>query len=79
MKKLAILLIGIMLVFVSCKKKDYDQPEITQFPETNVWTVGQILDTLANGSFTFNQDSQKDAIVKGYVMPFFQEWIVAIA
>ena len=68
MKKLAILLIGIMLVFVSCKKKDYDQPEITQFPETNVWTVGQILDTLANGSFTFNQDSQKDAIVKGYVI-----------
>ena len=67
MKKLAILLIGVTLVFVSCKKK-LDQPDITQFPETNVWSVGQILDSLAVGAFTFDQDSQRDAIVKGYVI-----------
>ena len=67
MKKLAILLIGVMLVFVSCKK-NLDQPDITSFPEDNVWSVGQILDSLANGAFTFNQDSQKNAIVKGYVI-----------
>ena len=57
-----------MLVFVSCKKKDFDKPEITPFPETNVWTVGQILDTLAVGSFQFDKDYHKDAIVKGYVI-----------
>ena len=67
MKKLAILLIGVTLVFVSCKKK-LDQPDITQFPETNVWSVGQILDSLAVGAFTFDQDWDKDAIVKGYVI-----------
>ena len=68
MKKLAILLIGILLVFVSCKKKDLDKPEITSFPETNVWTVGQILDTLTLGTFQFDKDWHKDAIVKGYVI-----------
>ena len=67
MKKLAILLIGVMLVFVSCKK-NLDQPDITSFPENNVWSVGQILDSLANGAFTFNQDWDQDAIVKGYVI-----------
>lgn len=67
MKKLAILLIGVLLVFVSCKKK-LDQPEINQFPEGNVWSVGRILDSLSHGAFTFDQDSQKDAIVKGYVI-----------
>ena len=67
MKKLAILLIGVLLVFVACKKK-LDQPDITSFPETNVWSVGQILDSLANGAFTFDQDWDKDAIVKGYVI-----------
>ncbi len=67
MKKLAILLIGVLLVFVSCKKK-LDQPEITSFPETNVWSVGQILDSLSHGAFTFDQDRDKDAIVKGYVI-----------
>lgn len=67
MKKLAILLIGVSLVFVSCKK-DFDQPEINQFPEGNVWTVGQILDTLANGTFQFDKEWHKDAIVKGYVI-----------
>ena len=68
MKKLAILLIGILLVFVSCKKKDLDKPELTSFPETNVWTVGQILDTLVLGPFQFDKDWHKDAIVKGYVI-----------
>ena len=67
MKKLAILLIGISLVFVSCKK-DLDKPEINQFPENNVWTVGQILDTLANGTFQFDKEWHKDAVVKGYVI-----------
>lgn len=67
MKKLAILLIGALLVFVSCKKK-LDQPEINQFPEGNEWSVGRILDSLSHGAFTFDQDSQKDAIVKGYVI-----------
>ena len=56
-----------MLVFVSCKK-NLDQPDITSFPENNVWSVGQILDSLANGAFTFNQDWDQDAIVKGYVI-----------
>ena len=67
MKKLAILLIGISLVLVSCKK-DLDKPEMNSFPENNVWSVGQILKQLESGSFTFDQDSQKDAIVKGYVI-----------
>ena len=67
MKKLAILLIGISLVFVSCKK-DLDKPEINQFPENNVWTVGQILDTLAHGTFQFDKEWHKDAVVKGYVI-----------
>ena len=68
MKKLAILLIGVMLVFFSCKKKDFDKPEINSFPTTNVWTVGQILDTLKNGSFVFDKDYHKDAVVQGYVI-----------
>ena len=67
MKKLAILLIGVSLVLGACKK-NLDQPDITSFPDTNVWSVGRILDSLAKGTFTFNQDSQKDAIVKGYVI-----------
>lgn len=67
MKKLAILLIGVTLVFVSCKKK-LDQPSITPFPSGNEWTVGQILDSLANGTFSFDKDYHKNATVKGYVI-----------
>ena len=67
MKKLAILLIGVTLVLVGCKKT-LDQPDINQFPEGNVWTVGQILDTLANGTFQFDKDYHKNATVKGYVI-----------
>lgn len=67
MKKLAILLIGVTMAFISCKK-DLDQPEINKFPEGNVWTVGQILDTLAGGTFQFDKDYHKNAIVKGYVI-----------
>lgn len=55
------------MLFVSCKK-DNDKPEIQQFPENNVWTVGQILDTLATGTFQFDKDWHKDAVVKGYVI-----------
>ena len=68
MKKLAILLIGVTLVFFACKKKDFDKPEINSFPTTNVWTVGQILDTLATGTFQFDKEWHKDAVVKGYVI-----------
>ena len=67
MKKLAILLIGVTLVFAGCKKT-LDQPDINQFPDGNVWTVGQILDTLANGTFQFDKDYHKNATVKGYVI-----------
>lgn len=67
MKKLAILLIGVLLVTVSCKKK-LDRPDLVEFPETNVWTVGQILDTLVLGTFQFDKEWHKDAIVKGYVI-----------
>lgn len=55
------------MVLMSCKK-DMDKPEINQFPENNVWTVGQILDTLANGTFQFDKEWHKDAVVKGYVI-----------
>ena len=55
------------MVLMSCKK-DLDKPAINQFPEDNVWTVGQILDTLATGTFTFNKDYHKNAVVKGYVI-----------
>ena len=68
MKKLAILLIGVTLVLFGCKKKDLDQPEITHFPDGNVWTVGQILDTLTMGTYQFDKEWNKDAIVKGYVI-----------
>ena len=63
MKKLAILLIGVTMVFMSCKK-DLDKPTINQFPENNVWTVGQLLTALEEGTYTF----EEDAIVKGYVI-----------
>lgn len=70
MKKLAILLIGVTLVFFACKKKTLDQPEITSFPSGNEWSVGRLLDSLATsgGAFQFNKASHKDAIVKGYVI-----------
>lgn len=55
------------MVFISCKK-DLDQPDITPFPNGTEWTVGQILDTLANGTFQFDKEWHKDAIVKGYVI-----------
>ena len=68
MKKLAILLIGVSLVFSACKKKDLDKPEITQFPSGNEWSVGRILDSLAKGTFQFDKASDKNATVKGYVI-----------
>ncbi len=68
MKKLAILLIGILLVSVSCKKKVLDTPEIKDFPEGKVWTVGQLLDSLAVAPFRFDKSYHKDATVKGYVI-----------
>ena len=55
------------MVFISCKK-DLDKPDITPFPNGTEWTVGQILDTLANGTFQFDKEWHKDAIVKGYVI-----------
>ena len=67
MKKLVILLIGVTLVFTACKKK-LDQPDITPFPSGTEWTVGQILDTLATGTFQFDKEWHKNAIVKGYVI-----------
>lgn len=63
MKKLAILLIGVTLALVSCKK-DLDQPDIKHFPDSNVWTVGQLLTALETGEYNFDED----AIVKGYVI-----------
>lgn len=67
MKRIAILLIGVSLLLGSCKKK-LDQPDITPFPSGVEWTVGQILDTLGQGSFQFDKEWHKDAIVKGYVI-----------
>lgn len=55
------------MVFMSCKK-DLDKPDIKVFPSGNEWTVGQILDTLANGTFQFDKEWHKDATVKGYVI-----------
>ena len=68
MKKLGILLIGVMLISLSCKKKDLDQPTINTFPQGNVWTVGQILDSLAVAPFSFNKEEDKNATVMGYVI-----------
>lgn len=55
------------MMLLSCKK-DLDKPEITQFPDSNVWTVGRILDSLAKGPYVFDRNSDKDAVVKGYVI-----------
>ena len=55
------------MVLMSCKK-DNDKPEIPNFPSGNEWTVGQILDTLANGTFQFDKEYHKNATVKGYVI-----------
>ena len=62
MKRIAILLIGVSMLLLSCKK-DLDRPDIKEFPSGNEWTVGQILDTLANGSFTFDKESDRNATV----------------
>mgnify|MGYP002623975936 CR=1 FL=1 len=67
MKKITILLIGVTILLFSCKK-DLDQPGINEFPTGNVWTVGQILDTLANGTFQFDKEWHQNAVVKGYVI-----------
>lgn len=55
------------MVLMSCKK-DNDRPEIPNFPSGNEWTVEQILDTLANGTFQFDKEWHKNATVKGYVI-----------
>jgi len=67
MKRIAILLIGVSMLLLSCKK-DLDKPDIKEFPSGNEWTVGQILDTLAKGSFIFDKESDRNATVKGYVI-----------
>ncbi|MBQ2188616.1 MAG: choice-of-anchor J domain-containing protein [Bacteroidales bacterium] len=67
MKRIAILLIGVSMLLLSCKK-DLGKPDIKEFPSGNEWTVGQILDTLANGSFIFDKESDRNATVKGYVI-----------
>ena len=68
MKRIAILLIGVLLVLGACKKKVLDQPDIQNFPEENVWSVAQILDTLAAGTYEFNQEWHKNATLKGFVI-----------
>lgn len=55
------------MLLLSCKK-DLGKPDIKEFPSGNEWTVGQILDTLANGSFIFDKESDRNATVKGYVI-----------
>lgn len=55
------------MLLLSCKK-DLDKPDIKEFPSGNEWTVGQILDTLAKGSFQFDKESDRNATVKGYVI-----------
>jgi hypothetical protein len=71
MKKLAILLIGITMLFASCKK-DNDKPFINVFPTGNDWTVGRILDSLsALNSYQFDtvfDRNAQNAVVKGYVI-----------
>lgn len=67
MKKIAIILIGVSMLLSSCKK-DLDRPPIPAMPTNDIWTVGQILDTLANGTFQFGDTYHKDAVVKGYVI-----------
>lgn len=69
--RLAILLIGISMVFVSCKK-DLDKPEINVFPTGNDWTVGRLLDSLNKlNTYQFDEyfdSNAKNAVVKGYVI-----------
>lgn len=71
MKKLAILLIGITMVFISCKK-DMDKPNINVFPTDNEWSVGRILDSLNKlNSYQFDtifDSNAQNAVVKGYVI-----------
>lgn len=69
MKRIAILLIGITLMFMSCKK-DLDKPSIPSFPSGNEWSVGRLLDSLehSSGIFQLTDESYKNAIVKGYVI-----------
>ena len=55
------------MLLLSCKK-DLDRPDINEFPSGNEWTVGQILDSLAKGTFQFDKESDKNATVKGYVI-----------
>ena len=55
------------MLLLSCKK-DLGKPDIKEFPSGNEWTVGQILDSLAKGSFIFDKDSDRNATVKGYVI-----------
>ena len=71
MKKLAILLIGVTMLFASCKK-DLDKPEINVFPTGNEWSVGRILDSLQKlNTYQFDtvfDSNAENAIVKGYVI-----------
>ena len=71
MKKLAILLIGVTVMFISCRK-DLDKPNINVFPTGNDWSVGRILDSLAVlTSYQFDtifDKNAENAVVKGYVL-----------
>ena len=66
MKKLTLIIIGISLIFVSCKKSP-DTPNLTPFPSGDVLTVSSLLEKIEqNGEYQF--DSVKDASVEGYVI-----------
>jgi len=67
MKRLTLLVIGIALIFVSCKKKVLDTPNLTPFPSGNVLTVANLLDKLEQyGEYQF--DSVNDVSVRGFVI-----------
>lgn len=66
MKKLALIIIGISLIFVSCKK-ELDTPNLNPFPSGDVMTVASLLEKIEqNGEYQF--DTVKDASVEGWVI-----------
>ena len=66
MKKLALIIIGISLIFVSCKK-ELDTPNLKPFPSGETQTVADLLEKIEqNGEYQF--DTVKDASVEGWVI-----------
>ncbi len=66
MKKLALIIIGISLIFASCKK-ELDTPELKPFPSGETLTVADLLEKIEqNGEYQF--DTVKDASVEGWVI-----------